>query len=99
MPKKVLVAMSPGMLEQIDHIAQVEHRTRSDLIREGLRRYIENFKRCNNTAFLPAFERTGSSGTPPDTRGTSFDTKATAAKRPSNDDPGYQRNWRSDRSD
>ncbi len=45
MPKKVLVALPPGLLEQIDFVAQVEHRTRSDLIREALRRYIDNFKR------------------------------------------------------
>ena len=45
MPKKVLVALPPGLLEQIDFVAQVEHRSRSDLIREALRRYIENFKR------------------------------------------------------
>jgi metal-responsive CopG/Arc/MetJ family transcriptional regulator len=45
MPKKVLVALPPGLLEQIDFVAGVEHRTRSDLIREALRRYIETFKR------------------------------------------------------
>lgn len=45
MPKKVLVALPPGLLEQIDFVAQVEHRNRSDLIREALRRYIEQFKR------------------------------------------------------
>ena len=45
MPKKVLVALPSGLLEQIDYVAQVEHRTRSDLIREALRRYIETFKR------------------------------------------------------
>ena len=45
MPKKVLVALPSGLLEQIDFVAQVEHRTRSDLIREALRRYIEGFKR------------------------------------------------------
>jgi CopG family transcriptional regulator/antitoxin EndoAI len=48
MPKKVLVALPPGLLEQIDFVAQVEHRTRSDLIREALRRYIENFKRSQS---------------------------------------------------
>ncbi|MBK9144561.1 MAG: ribbon-helix-helix protein, CopG family [Cyanobacteria bacterium HKST-UBA02] len=48
MPKKVLVALPPGLLEQIDFVAQVEHRTRSDLIREALRRYIENFKRTQS---------------------------------------------------
>lgn len=45
MPKKVLVALPPGLLEQIDLVAQVEHRTRSDLIREALRRYTDTFKR------------------------------------------------------
>ncbi|MBC7999940.1 MAG: ribbon-helix-helix protein, CopG family [Leptolyngbya sp.] len=45
MPKKVLVALPPGLLEQIDMVASVEHRTRSDLIREALRRYIDTFKR------------------------------------------------------
>jgi metal-responsive CopG/Arc/MetJ family transcriptional regulator len=48
MPKKVLVALPSGLLEQIDFVAQVEHRTRSDLIREALRRYIEGFKRTQN---------------------------------------------------
>jgi len=47
MPKKVLIALPPAMLEQVDYIAQAEHRTRSDLIREALRRYLENFRRAN----------------------------------------------------
>lgn len=45
MPKKVLIALPPAMLEQVDYIAQCEHRTRSDLIREALRRYLDNFRR------------------------------------------------------
>lgn len=45
MPKKVLVALPPGLLEQVDQVAQTEHRTRSDLIREALRRYIDSFRR------------------------------------------------------
>ena len=45
MPKKVLMALPPAMLEQVDFIAQCEHRTRSDLIREALRRYMETFRR------------------------------------------------------
>lgn len=45
MPKKVLIALPPAMLEQVDFIAKCEHRTRSDLIREALRRYLDNFKR------------------------------------------------------
>lgn len=42
MPKKVLVAFPPAMLEQIDRVATQEHRTRSDLIRESMRRYLAN---------------------------------------------------------
>lgn len=45
MPKKVLIALPPAMLEQVDYIAQCEHRTRSDLIREALRRYLDNFRK------------------------------------------------------
>lgn len=45
MPKKVLVALPVGLLEQVDFVAQVEHRNRSDLIREALRRYLNDFKR------------------------------------------------------
>jgi metal-responsive CopG/Arc/MetJ family transcriptional regulator len=45
MPKKVLVALPPAMLQEIDFVAQREHRTRSDLIREALRRYVSAFKR------------------------------------------------------
>lgn len=45
LPKKVLVALPPGLLAQVDYVSKVEHRTRSDLIRESLRRYLENFKR------------------------------------------------------
>ena len=44
MPKKVLIALPLGMLEQVDFIAEFEHRTRSDLIREALRRYITQFR-------------------------------------------------------
>ncbi|MBS2008242.1 MAG: ribbon-helix-helix protein, CopG family [Cyanobacteria bacterium SZAS TMP-1] len=42
MPKinKVLVTIPPAMLTQVDAVAKLEHRTRSDLIREALRRYI-----------------------------------------------------------
>ena len=46
--KKILVALPLGMLEEIDRIAKAEYRTRSDLVREGLRRYIENFHRVQN---------------------------------------------------
>jgi Arc/MetJ-type ribon-helix-helix transcriptional regulator len=49
MPKKVLIALPPAMLEQVDFIAQCEHRTRSDLIREALRRYLDNFRRSQQS--------------------------------------------------
>ena len=45
MAKKVLVALPQGLLEQVDFVAQVEQRNRSDLIRESLRRYIQEFNR------------------------------------------------------
>jgi len=45
MPKKVLIVLPPGLLEQVDFVAQVEQRNRSDLIRESLRRYIGEFSR------------------------------------------------------
>ena len=51
MPKKVLIALPPAMLEQVDFIAQCEHRTRSDLIREALRRYLDNFRRTQGGQF------------------------------------------------
>jgi len=47
MPKKVLIALPPSMLEQVDYIARCEHRTRSDLIREALRRYLQNFSQTH----------------------------------------------------
>lgn len=49
MPKKVLIALPPSMLEQVDFVAQVEHRTRSDMIREALRRYLDNFKKTQSS--------------------------------------------------
>ena len=48
MPKKVLISLPPTMLEQVDFIAVGECRTRSDLIRESLRRYITAYKQSGN---------------------------------------------------
>jgi metal-responsive CopG/Arc/MetJ family transcriptional regulator len=45
MPKKILLQLPPSMLSQVDEVAKVEHRTRSDLCREALRRYIDGFRR------------------------------------------------------
>lgn len=56
-PKKVLIALPPAMLGEVDYIAEAEHRTRSDMIREALRRYIEiyrtKFNRPQTVAALP----------------------------------------------
>jgi len=51
-PKKVLIALPPAMLEQVDLVAAAEHRTRSDLIREALRRYLGDFKRSQQPAYI-----------------------------------------------
>ncbi len=45
--KKILIALPPALLEQCDYIASAEHRTRSDFVREALRRYCDNFRRNN----------------------------------------------------
>ena len=42
---KVLVSMSDNFLESIDKIAKDEQRTRSELIREALRTYMQKSKR------------------------------------------------------
>jgi len=57
---KVLVAMPPAMLQQIDFVARTEHRTRSDLIREALRRYLNNFEHDNR--LTQVHERIASNG-------------------------------------
>ena len=43
--KKILIAIPLGMIAEVDRVAAEEHRTRSDLVRESLRRYLESFKR------------------------------------------------------
>ncbi len=40
---KVLVNFQDEFLQEIDKIAEVEHRTRSSLIREALRRYLSQY--------------------------------------------------------
>jgi len=52
-PKKILVALPPGLLEQVDHVAVSEFRSRSDLIREALRDRIALFKK-KEKEFPPA---------------------------------------------
>lgn len=41
MATKILVSIPQDFLTEIDHIASEEHRTRSELIREALRSYLE----------------------------------------------------------
>ena len=51
--KKVLIALPNKMLEEIDALATTEHRTRSDLIKEALRRYLANANLINRAAIVP----------------------------------------------
>lgn len=55
MPKKVLIALPLAMLEKADYVAHAEHRTRSDLVREALRRYLENFARTAQNTLAASF--------------------------------------------
>ena len=45
---RVLISMKDEFLERIDEVAEYEHRSRSELIREALRTYIT--KRNSNSA-------------------------------------------------
>lgn len=45
MTKKVLIGMPSNLLNLIDQAAEAECRTRSDLVREALRRYIDEFNK------------------------------------------------------
>jgi hypothetical protein len=54
MQRKILTGFHSDLLEQIDYIAQVESRTRSDCIREGMRQYVEQFQKKHNIKLLPS---------------------------------------------
>lgn len=41
MSKKILLAMPEGLVSAADERARAEHRTRSDLFREAVRRYLQ----------------------------------------------------------
>ena len=45
---RVLISMPEGFLDQIDEVAEMESRSRSELIREALRSYITK-NRARNT--------------------------------------------------
>jgi len=40
---RVLISLKDAFLEQIDKIAEQEQRSRSELFREALRRYVKNY--------------------------------------------------------
>ena len=46
---RVLISMPEGFLDQIDEVAEMESRSRSELIREALRSYITRNKARNNS--------------------------------------------------
>lgn len=54
--KKILLAMPLKMLEQVDTLALVEHRNRSDLLREAVRRYLQNANHQNQSVVIPAVQ-------------------------------------------
>ncbi len=41
MTTKILVSLPQEFLDEVDHLAAEEHRSRSELIREALRAYLE----------------------------------------------------------
>lgn len=50
MTKKILLAVPPTLLHKVDLMARCESRTRSDLMREALRRYYEQFLQVHPSA-------------------------------------------------
>jgi len=53
MTTKVMVSFPDEFLEEVDHVADEEHRSRSELVREALRRYIEARRRSARPGDLP----------------------------------------------
>lgn len=48
--KKVLIGLPSRLLANVDLMAKYESRTRSDLIREAIRRYYENYRRTESNS-------------------------------------------------
>ena len=48
--KKVLIGLPSRLLANVDLMAKCECRTRSDLIREALRRYYDNYRRTESSS-------------------------------------------------
>lgn len=42
---RIMISMHESMLEKVDTVANEEHRTRSELVREAVRSYIAESKR------------------------------------------------------
>jgi metal-responsive CopG/Arc/MetJ family transcriptional regulator len=40
--KTVTVSLPPAMVDELDRVRAIEHRTRSELVREALRRYVSS---------------------------------------------------------
>lgn len=59
---KILVSFNPKQLAIVDYIASKEHRNRSDLIREALRRYEETYKAADGINFSHVIDKSTSSG-------------------------------------
>ena len=49
---RVLLSISDKFLETVDELAEKEGRTRSELVREALRQYIQRDKLDNGKAFI-----------------------------------------------
>ncbi len=50
---KVMISLPERFLSEVDKAAQAEHRTRSDLIREALRKYFHGSKRSKKPIESP----------------------------------------------
>lgn len=54
--KKILIGFPENLLVQVDATAEAECRTRSELIREAVRRYLEQFRRSQACLRLESVE-------------------------------------------
>ena len=52
-----MISLPEGFLSEVDKVAQSEHRTRSDLIREALREYVLGGKRSKRPIESPRVQQ------------------------------------------
>jgi metal-responsive CopG/Arc/MetJ family transcriptional regulator len=57
MTVKVMVSFPEGFLREVDRIAGQEHRSRSELVREAIRHYIEMRQRPQKPGDMPQVKR------------------------------------------